>query len=121
MEAKFAADPQAPANARAFVGAALDSRSCSRHAVLAVSELVTNVVLHDTESTELTVSLQVVGDLVRLEVSGNSAETPRISQQPKWPSPDDADGRGIIIVEAIAERWGVETAEAPTVWCELSC
>lgn len=121
MEATFAADPRAPARARAFVGAALESRACSRHALLAVSELVTNVVLHDTESTELTVSLHVLDDLVRMAVAGTSAKNPTISRHPNWPSPDDADGRGLIIVEAVAERWGVETTEAPTVWCELAC
>ena len=121
MKATFTADEQAPAHARAFVGDALQTRRCVRIAVLAVSELVSNVVLHDPQSTEVTVALTISDATIRLEVAGNSAVRPTIARHPRWPSPDDTGGRGLMVVEAIADRWGVEDAEASNVWCEFDC
>jgi hypothetical protein len=34
--------------------------------------------------------------------------------------PDDENGRGLVLLDALATRWGVEQGpEGKTVWCEL--
>ncbi|MEU1693013.1 ATP-binding protein [Streptomyces hirsutus] len=37
------------------------------------------------------------------------------------PAPDDESGRGLLLVEALADRWGVRLGPVPrkTVWAEL--
>jgi anti-sigma regulatory factor (Ser/Thr protein kinase) len=121
FEATFTADDEAPASARAFVRSTLNERACTKGAVLAVSELVTNVVVHDVVSTELTVSVEVWEGSVRLQVVGNGPNAGSIAALPNWPEPDETTGRGLSIVDAIAERWGVVADESPAVWCELAC
>lgn len=121
FKATFTADNAAPARARAFVQSSLSPLVCTKSALLAVSEIVTNVVVHDSLSTELTVSLAVSETAVRMEVVGNGRNSSPISQHPDWPEPDQTTGRGLNIVDAIAERWGVESDESPTVWCEIAC
>jgi hypothetical protein len=39
----------------------------------------------------------------------------------KNPAPTDIDGRGLIIVQAFSDRWGIRiTDTGKTVWCELA-
>jgi hypothetical protein len=39
----------------------------------------------------------------------------------RHPSPDAESGRGLLLVEALANRWGTELGPVPrkTVWAEL--
>lgn len=121
FKATFTADDAAPAHARAFVASSLSPLVCTKGALLAVSEIVTNVVVHDPVSTELTVSLAVSDAGVRMEVAGNGQNPAAISHRPDWPQPEQTTGRGLKIVNAISDRWGVESNESPTVWCEIAC
>ena len=121
MKATFPANAQAPGCARAFVRKALTSLTCAQTATLAVSELVANVVIHDPQSTEVMVSLMISDTSLRLEVSGNSNTPPAVSEPVDWPPSDATAGRGLLVVESLAKRWGVDASETPTVWCELDC
>lgn len=120
-EATFAANPTAPARARAFVEANLVSRMCTKGAALAVSELVTNVVRHEPMSTELTVTLDVTQTSVHIEVSGNSDRSAIVTSLDAWPDPSIVEGRGLGIVEALSDRWGVDIGKRRAVWCEIPC
>ncbi|WP_199578171.1 ATP-binding protein, partial [Streptomyces sp. CRB46] len=64
--------------------------------------------------------LYVVGTTLRIEVTDTRGEAlPR----PQTPAPDAEHGRGLLLVEALAHRWGVTEGRFPrkTVWAELRC
>jgi anti-sigma regulatory factor (Ser/Thr protein kinase) len=80
---------------------------------LCVSELATNALLHGTGSgLGFLVRLAVADDFVRLEVHdrrphGGGAPRPRLRR----PAETDSSGRGLLIVEMLAEDWGVDERE----------
>ena len=82
-------------------------------AELLTSEVVTNVVVHVGSGSELLV--QAVDGSVRVRVSDNDNHPPKISV------PSDAHGRGLRIVNALADAWGVDPdpVHGKTVWFEL--
>ncbi|HUR18752.1 MAG TPA: SpoIIE family protein phosphatase [Acidimicrobiales bacterium] len=81
---------------------------------LLTSELTTNAVRHARSA--FTVVVRYVGDRIRIEVDDSSSLEP----QPRTPSNDDTGGRGLILVEAMAEEWGVTLLpEGKRVWFEL--
>ncbi|HLI15799.1 MAG TPA: STAS domain-containing protein [Acidimicrobiales bacterium] len=83
-------------------------------ALLLVSELVTNAVLHARTSIE--VRLERCGEAVRVETVDGSTLLPTAR---RW-SPDATTGRGLHLVERVASRWGVVAeADRKTVWFEL--
>lgn len=113
---RFRADPPAVAAARHFVEAALTGTDASlrERAVLMVSELATNVVRH--ARGEFTVEIEVRPDGTYLAVHDASSVRPT----PRTPEPTDASGRGLQIVDALADEWGVDaTADGKVVWCRL--
>jgi anti-sigma regulatory factor (Ser/Thr protein kinase) len=82
---------------------------------LCVSELAANCVLHAVSEFSVTV---IRADGVRIEVTdvGSGAVQPRDA------GAQDARGRGLRIVEALADAWGVRPAEQPpgkTVWVQF--
>ena len=82
-------------------------------ALLVVSELASNAVSHAQTPFTVDVSLH---DRVRIEVSDRDATLPEAGSA----SPLDDHGRGLALVDALADRWGVEQRRGgKTVWCEL--
>ncbi len=83
-------------------------------AEIAGSELVTNAMLHVGPPVRLAVRPE--GDAVRIEVH----DTSRIS--PVRPAVSDGmTGRGLALVAALADRWGVgETPDGKVVWAVLT-
>lgn len=117
-ERRFTAEPGSVPAARRFAlevlqGTPLELR---QSAELMVSELATNGVRHGR--TSFHVSIQRTGEAVRVEVTDRGAGTPRI----QFPGPDEPSGRGLQIVDMLAEEWGVEMEAAigKTVWFTLS-
>ncbi len=85
---------------------------------LMVSELAANCVVHAATSFEVSVSRR--GGQVEVEVTdGNEAE-PAVH----WPDPRQPRGRGLQIVSALADRWGVRPSPdgqpGKTVWFTLA-
>ncbi|TLS43034.1 ATP-binding protein [Streptomyces montanus] len=90
-------------------------------AVLILSELVTNAIRH-TSSSRIHCRVGLTADgSVHLEVH-DQAITPR-SLPPRNPGPDDECGRGLLLVQHIAERWGAERSSftgGNAVWAALA-
>lgn len=81
---------------------------------LAVSELVTNAVLHG----RLPIVLRLVrGEhVVRVEVADGSPVSPSFSML----DPTAVTGRGLMLISAASDRWGVEPdPDGKRVWFEL--
>ena len=85
---------------------------------LLVSEVVTNCVVHGGADDGRTIELvgSFGGDSVHVEVS---AEGPAFEHSPKVPSADAAGGRGLYIVDTLADSWGIDALPPPTVWFEM--
>lgn len=88
-----------------------------------VAELANNAVLHGRVlGRDFRLGLRVTEDgTLRIEVT--DARGDRLPAVPRPPVPDDAEsGRGLLLVEALADRWGVEAGPVPrkTVWAELA-
>jgi anti-sigma regulatory factor (Ser/Thr protein kinase) len=87
--------------------------------VLLISELVTNSVRHaGLDATQpLQLSVQTDGDTVRVAVRDPG---PGFEPPPPPPNPAHVGGWGLVLVDQLAERWGIEhDGEATVVWCEL--
>ncbi|MEU7148638.1 ATP-binding protein [Streptomyces sp. NPDC045456] len=87
-------------------------------AELVVSELVTNAIVH-SGGRKITLTLSLRGSFLRITVcDGGRGYT--LSPDP--PDAADEHGRGLILVQAIADErggsWGVTDAGS-TTWCEL--
>ncbi|MFJ5225912.1 ATP-binding protein [Streptomyces sp. NPDC088400] len=111
------------AKARHRVGAELQRRSVSDDlcdmAVLLMSELFTNAVLH-TASAQISCEVRVTSAHVRLDVHDQGAQDGALS--PRCPDSRAEGGRGLLLVDTLSEAWGV-TARAGgvgrTVWAVL--
>jgi two-component sensor histidine kinase len=81
---------------------------------LVVSELVSNAVRH--AETPLTLRLRI-GPTIRVEVADGSAAPPVLRQ----PTTFELGGRGLVVVDAYADRWGHEPihGDGKLVWAEL--
>jgi anti-sigma regulatory factor (Ser/Thr protein kinase) len=112
------ADPASVGAARRFVADVLASRGMEPLvdvAALLTSELVTNALLY----TGSGMGLEIVfpPSSVRIEVRDTSTEEPvRRRVRPDQSVP----GRGLELVESLAERWGTAASDAgKSVWFEL--
>jgi len=84
-------------------------------AALCASELVTNGVLHARTPIVLGVTIGAARLLVT--VADRAGGTPH----PPPPDDDRPSGRGLMLVDALADQWGVADAdEGKTVWFTVS-
>jgi anti-sigma regulatory factor (Ser/Thr protein kinase) len=107
------------AGAREFTRSCLSSARAPEEtidrAVLLVSELVTNSVVHAASEVRLRVT---PGSPVRVEVHDESQERPRARNR----GPLEVGGLGLVVVESVASRWGIEPqSTGKIVWFELDC
>jgi anti-sigma regulatory factor (Ser/Thr protein kinase) len=83
---------------------------------LLVTELVANVVDHVGGEALLTLELALSEDWLRISVADGSAVRPVIRELCQ----DGPRGRGLRLVQAIADRWGAEDHRGgKRVWFEL--
>ncbi|MFF5495006.1 SpoIIE family protein phosphatase [Streptomyces aquilus] len=111
-------EPKSASQARHFAARTLTGwngpADVTETAELIVTELVTNAIQHaksdfplalHLDETELTIE---VGDHERTEPS------------PRTAGPLDENGRGLLLVSALAERWGTSPhSQGKTIWCTL--
>jgi anti-sigma regulatory factor (Ser/Thr protein kinase) len=92
---------------------------------LVVAELAANAVLHGRvpgRDFELRLTYDRSAGLVRVEVSDTHPGPPQLPDAAVRPSADADGGRGLFLVEAAADRWGVVARTGPgkTVWAECT-
>ena len=109
----------APARARRAIEALCGpmEESVVEELKLLATELVTNSCRHAAAGTDpIRLELSIDETQVRLAVidSGEGFEVDGRS-----PDPDAESGRGLFIVDALADRWGVDAAGGTRVWAEL--
>ncbi|WP_375485642.1 SpoIIE family protein phosphatase [uncultured Jatrophihabitans sp.] len=84
-------------------------------ATLVVSELVTNIVRYARSGGWL--QLQQLGDGVRIVARDDSESLPDFDLDP---DDDETHGRGLMLVRAVADQWGVQLeSDGKTIWVEL--
>lgn len=87
-------------------------------AALLLSELVTNALRHGSPpGREIVVTVRRADGLLRLEVEDAGDSLPR----PRTPDLIDECGRGLALVAALADDWGVAPRQGPgkRVWVTL--
>jgi anti-sigma regulatory factor (Ser/Thr protein kinase) len=103
-----------------FVAAALEeggvrASSVVEPALLAVSELATNAVQHAGTGFEVLVDTAAT---VRITVVDDSARLPQLRMVEPWAE----QGRGVALVDATADRWGIVRdthTDGKAVWWEV--
>ncbi|QFQ99781.1 ATP-binding protein [Streptomyces phaeolivaceus] len=85
-----------------------------------VAELAANAATHGrVRGRDFDLTMYVIGVTLRIEVTDTRCERlPR----PQLPDPDAESGRGLLLVEALADRWGTAPGRPPrkTVWAEIT-
>ena len=85
-----------------------------------IAELAANAATHGRVSgRDFRLALYVVADTLRIEVTDTCGDLPPC---PQALAPDAESGRGLVLVEAFADRWGVAQGPHPrkTVWAECA-
>ncbi|MEV5755543.1 SpoIIE family protein phosphatase [Streptomyces tendae] len=123
----------APGAARAMARAALADWSAlglpgteqltehlAADALVVVSELVTNAVVHAGTDVEVSLRMEETGTLVVEATDQHPSRAPR-STDPEMPHDPVEYGRGLRLVAALAEAWGITYRPGiKTVWARLS-
>lgn len=82
---------------------------------LLLSELVTNALRHGDPEQRVRAVLSYTDSTAGLEVDDGSPNVP----VPREPGLWDEDGRGLVIVDALADKWGT-SEDGRTTWCEVA-
>lgn len=109
--------PGAPGTARRCVQALAPylGEDLAEELALLVSELVTNSVRHGELSDEACIDVGVESnDALRVEVIDPGIGFARAARPT-----DDASGWGLVIVDELADRWGVSEDHPTRVWLEI--
>jgi anti-sigma regulatory factor (Ser/Thr protein kinase) len=112
----FDIDDHAPALVRNFVADLLTDHPRRPDILVAVSELVTNVVRHAPGTDQAALSVITGRGDVRIGIKQRGkpfSRAPLVATAP--------GGRGLIIVESLADDWGVDMeGEMLEVWFRMS-
>jgi anti-sigma regulatory factor (Ser/Thr protein kinase) len=117
FDLELESSPAAPARARSALEqlAARLSKERMRDVRLLVSELVTNAVRHaDGEAVRLVVGLN--GGTLRVEVHDPGCGF-EVREAPT--DPLRASGWGLVLVDELSDRWGVDHSPRTRVWFEM--
>lgn len=109
------ADPRAAGTARRFLRARLEEWAiggdAAANAELCLSELVTNAVVHAGTTSLLTMRRDDDRLTVEVRDRGGRGESPSLLEDD---DPLKVCGRGLQLVDALADRWGTEQDDAGT-------
>ncbi|WP_070196024.1 SpoIIE family protein phosphatase [Streptomyces oceani] len=116
-----AGDPEGLSAVRDMVRAAARSWRAGERVeemVLVTDELTTNALLHTGGGAVVTVyPLSQERGRVRVEVTDRSSTHPQL----RTPSDTSLAGRGLLLVDQLADMWGVESrGTGKCVWCEFA-
>lgn len=81
-------------------------------ALLVLSELVTNSVRHGRSDRDIEVVVRATDSDIKLQVSDGGEGFDGNGNR--------GEGLGLVIVEKVAEDWGIRTHQGFTVWVEMS-
>lgn len=95
------------------------SDECYETVALLVTELVTNSVRHSGMPPDETIGLKIEADEQHLRAAVTDGGTCEIRSAAE-PAELDTRGRGLFLVDVLADRWGVECSPTNTVWFELA-
>ena len=85
---------------------------------LAVSELVTNVVRHGhlSDDAEMRIAVQDGAGTVRVTVEQPTTVEAYVAPR----DPDQPGGYGLLLLDAMADRWGSDQGPPGRVWFEVT-
>jgi serine phosphatase RsbU (regulator of sigma subunit)/anti-sigma regulatory factor (Ser/Thr protein kinase) len=114
------ADARAPAQARRWLAELLAEwavpGAVRDDAVLCLSEIVTNAVIHTRTGARAAAVLDGRQLVVTVSDSGQRGRAERVDH-----NHEDVGGRGLTVVDALCSRWGSEQrSDGTTVWFELN-
>jgi anti-sigma regulatory factor (Ser/Thr protein kinase) len=117
-ETVFPAVPESVGSARRFTRAALGRHDVEPRlidtAMLLVSELATNAIVHAASTLTLRID---VGDDIRVEIC-DANETPPVVGEPEM---EHESGRGLAIVTTLADDWSwAPRSNGKVVWFSLA-
>lgn len=96
----------------------------SESAAHIVAELAANATVHGrVKGRDFQLGLAVGGGTLRIEVTDTRGDSvPPGPGAVKPPEGDAETGRGLLIVEALADHWGITPGPVPrkTVWAEIN-
>lgn len=120
-EVPFTAEPRVVARVRRAMRLHLSLWGLSDLEDLAqicVSELVANVINHVGPGTPVTLKVSTDGAHLRIELADpDTRALPTLIA----PMSDAESGRGLMILDAVSDRWGVlSRVDSKVVWCELA-
>jgi anti-sigma regulatory factor (Ser/Thr protein kinase) len=116
----LASDGDAPSRARLYVSerAAALPADLLADALVLVSELVTNAINYGRPA--ITLRMRSKPPSIGISVADSGSDLPRLARG--LPDPTVTSGRGLLIVAALANNWGVtrhDPLPGKTVWFEL--
>jgi anti-sigma regulatory factor (Ser/Thr protein kinase) len=122
LQLRLPASPEAAAAARAAIDRLPQLAAHAERAFdicLLTSELIDNAVRHGAAPDE-TIRVQILaltGTCLRVEVED---EGPGFTAKPVKPSAhEQTSGRGLWLLSALADRWGIDRNHRTRVWFEL--
>jgi anti-sigma regulatory factor (Ser/Thr protein kinase) len=114
LDLSLPAEPSTPRRARSAVADQFGDHPRCGDVLVCVSEAVTNAVLHAGSRVRLVV--REIGATLRIEVSDTSPMLPVARD----PGPETPTGRGLLLIDRLASRWGVDAdADGKTLWFEV--
>jgi anti-sigma regulatory factor (Ser/Thr protein kinase) len=121
LRLSIAGGPRAPERARAWLQTAASwlPEEIGRNLMLLTCELVNNSVLHGQASEQdmIEIELRRTDTGVRAEVTDSG---PGFAPKARDKDLEEPGGWGLVLVQSIAKRWGVEREGATRVWFELA-
>jgi anti-sigma regulatory factor (Ser/Thr protein kinase) len=91
--------------------------------LLCVSELATNALVHGVPPGRgfLLVLRRDLGGMLRVELHDSGDGAPHIADQPGRGGDQEEGGRGLLLVDALADKWDVGHRDpGKIVWCEFA-
>ncbi len=120
LRLRLRCDATAPALARRALAKLTAIETIRDDALLVVSELATNAVLHSgslpEEAVEVRADLVAAGLRIEVIDQGRSRSTP----EPRRADPLVPGGMGLHVVETLSRRWGMKRSDHLVVWAELA-